>query len=196
MGNVRYDVSDVPEGLASSDAATPNQLKYINDLMADRVMSDEARAKAEGMLKAGIHRTLASEWITRLKQLPRASSQFARVGESLPDVPDGRYAISHKEVTEGVLKFYKIKKPTEGKWAGFVFVDAGRGGSHGDLSWTPIKNLAYKKQVLDIIAKDPKLAGERFGREVGACYKCGRSLTDETSRALGIGPDCRQMVGY
>lgn len=194
--NVKYDVSDVPEQLVRVEEMTTNQEKYIRDLLAGRVMEDSARAKAEEMLEAGLSKSLASEWINRLKELPRASSQYARIREELPDVADGRYAIQHPEVTEGVLKFYKVKKPTEGRWAGFVFLDAGRGGNHGDLQWTAIKDVSYKKQVLELINQNPREAGERFGREVGACYNCGRSLTDETSRALGIGPDCRGRLGY
>lgn len=33
--------------------------------------------------------------------------------------------------------------------------------------------------------------GLRFGLELGRCRKCGKHLTDETSRSLGIGPKCR-----
>jgi hypothetical protein len=34
-------------------------------------------------------------------------------------------------------------------------------------------------------------AGARYGQAIGRCWKCHRHLTDETSRSLGIGPDCR-----
>jgi len=37
-------------------------------------------------------------------------------------------------------------------------------------------------------------AGPRYGRLIGDCCRCGRQLTDETSRALGIGPVCREIA--
>jgi len=54
----------------------------------------------------------------------------------------------------------------------------------------PIKAVPEKLRILKAIIADPD-AGPRFGREIGRCYVCGRTLTDETSRALGIGPVCR-----
>jgi uncharacterized protein DUF6011 len=30
----------------------------------------------------------------------------------------------------------------------------------------------------------------RYGQELGECGHCGRTLTDEASRAAGIGPVC------
>jgi hypothetical protein len=29
-----------------------------------------------------------------------------------------------------------------------------------------------------------------YGQEIGSCGLCGRSLTDEASRARGLGSDC------
>lgn len=34
-------------------------------------------------------------------------------------------------------------------------------------------------------------AAVRYGATIGRCHVCNRILTDDTSRALGIGPDCR-----
>lgn len=35
-------------------------------------------------------------------------------------------------------------------------------------------------------------ARERYGREIGRCGICNRTLTDEESRRIGIGPVCRK----
>ena len=51
-----------------------------------------------------------------------------------------------------------------------------------------------RQAVLDGIAADAD-ALARFGQELGICGNCGRDLTDEESRALGIGPVCRQNLG-
>lgn len=196
MAEVKYDVSEVPaEARPANAPMTRPQENYLRDLIKTRQMSDEDRKEAlRRMTVEGLTKKEASRWIERAKTLPRASSNYARRLESFPSVPEGRYAV----MIDDTLKFFRVRigKENNNRWAGFMFIDAGRGGNHGDLQWTAVKNVAYKKQILDqIIEADPKTAGERFGREVGACYVCGRSLTDETSRALGIGPDCRSNRG-
>ena len=49
-----------------------------------------------------------------------------------------------------------------------------------------------EKKVVEKIAADPQAASIRYGLEIGACGRCGRTLTDEESRAAGIGPVCAQ----
>ncbi len=47
-------------------------------------------------------------------------------------------------------------------------------------------------QALEAIkTASPETAMALYGQTLGYCGRCGRSLTDETSRALGIGPVCR-----
>lgn len=44
--------------------------------------------------------------------------------------------------------------------------------------------------VIEEIDKAPYAAMELYGKLIGACAYCGRSLTDPLSRLRGIGPDC------
>ena len=39
-------------------------------------------------------------------------------------------------------------------------------------------------------------AAALFGQELQHCGRCGRELTDETSRLVGIGPKCREKGGF
>ena len=55
----------------------------------------------------------------------------------------------------------------------------------------PIRNVSKIVEITKLIAADPHAAEVRYGTKLGKCYRCGRTLTDETSRDLGIGPDCR-----
>lgn len=105
---------------------------------------------------------------------------------SPPPFPAGRYAVE----INGVVKFYKVDIPTEGRWAGFTFVKV---QASDDLY--PVKG-ASREIVLDAIAEDPREAMLRYGREIGRCGHCGRTLTDAESRAYGIGPICRQKVSF
>lgn len=106
----------------------------------------------------------------------------APVASDFPTVADGRYAL---DCGNGIVKFYVVKTPTEGQWAGFTFLDA---QASDDLH--PVRNVTKKREVLAAIAADPEAAAILYGITLGVCGRCGRTLTDETSRAAGIGPVC------
>ena len=107
-----------------------------------------------------------------------------KVKTDAPSVANGRYAITLADK----LRFFRIKTPSEGNWAGFTFVDELTGGL--SLNTFPVKNKASKLEILMAIAADDG-ALARFGQELGICGVCGSPLTDATSRELGIGPICR-----
>ena len=102
-----------------------------------------------------------------------------------PKVADGRYAI----VYNGITKFFHANTPAQGKWKGFTFVQV---QASDDLY--PVKNREARNLALSLIAADPKEALTRYGREIGVCGVCGRTLTDEVSRAAGIGPVCADRI--
>lgn len=174
----------VPEHLQEDVVmATGPQVSYLVALRDGKDLSSLTQEQQEFLANATEERFAklskgkASDLITKLKDLdwkPRESSETKQ--EDVPDVPNGRYAIPK----DGKLMFYSVK---QGKHVKFVDVWA------SDARW-PIKNRDERKRILEAIAADPD-AGPRFGREIGRCYVCGRTLTDETSRSLGIGPDCR-----
>jgi hypothetical protein len=190
--------SEVPEEYrpGASPLMTARQKDYLLGLINSRHMTDAERADALAQIERGLSVQQASAWITRCQSLPKANSTFSQTlaggDDPFPAVEPGRYAV----MIGGTLKFFRIKiGKTESRWAGFIFIDAGRGGDmNGNLYWTPVKDFAYKRQILTLIATEPKKAMARFGQEVGSCGRCGRTLTDETSRARGIGPDCWEMM--
>lgn len=173
-------------------AASDAQLRFIRTLLADRAVPTEladalADALAEGSLSIGE----ASDAITTLKRFPRdwdralvrPTGQPANV-PAAPIVAAGHYAVTG---TDGVLRFYRVDCPTSGKWSGYTFVKV-----QASDDYFPVRGAAAA-DVLAAIAGDSD-AGPRYGREIGRCCRCNRTLTDETSRALGIGPDCRAKV--
>jgi hypothetical protein len=101
-------------------------------------------------------------------------------------VAEGRYAVT----VEGKLRFFRVNTPTEGRWSGFTFLTEMFGGG----GVRAIKGVGPRNLILTAIANDPD-ALARFGQELGKCGKCGRDLTDEESRAIGIGPVCREQLG-
>lgn len=141
--------------------------------------------RAEVAVGAGRIEKLDGKWATY--HLPGgcperpAPAPAAAPAAPLPDVPAGRYAVDN---AEGVLRFYVVDRPDEGRWAGRTFVSVLASDERH-----PVKGDAARA-VLAKIAEDPRAASIRFGRELGVCGVCGRTLTDEASRAAGIGPVC------
>lgn len=101
---------------------------------------------------------------------------------NLPQVPAGRYAV---ENADGVLAFYVIRMKQDGKID--IFVKA----SHVEhlIPFTVPGYTTIMQSILDAGLRESTI---RYGRELGHCGVCGRELTDETSRAEGIGPVCAQ----
>lgn len=104
-------------------------------------------------------------------------------------VPAGRYAVVGED---RVTRFYKVDRPTEGKWKGYVFVKI---QASDDLH--PLRGKAARDNALSqIAAAGVQASMELYGRELGHCGHCGRTLTDEDSRARGIGPICYGKMGF
>lgn len=99
-----------------------------------------------------------------------------------PSIPNGHYAVTF---TNGVTRFFKVTTPVKGNWKGMTFVKIQAGDDY-----YPVKDAAKRRVVLDQIALDVKAASALYGQQIGACGVCGRTLTDETSREIGIGPVC------
>lgn len=101
----------------------------------------------------------------------------------------GHFALRAPQDEGGMVKFYRVKLVTGGNWTGKVFVDA----QASDEFW-PVRNPDALAWILAGILIDPRAAETLYGTELGQCYRCNRTLTDETSRALGIGPECRSKL--
>jgi hypothetical protein len=55
--------------------------------------------------------------------------------------------------------------------------------------WAKVR--AARQQIQQAIADDPDLAAARWSLAHSSCCFCGKALTDQRSKAYGIGPDCR-----
>lgn len=167
------------------------QSTLIQSLLAERDLSAEARPKYAARLralaadwngaKAGMTRTQASALIECLMALPTAQAADAQA------VPAGRYAVQ----IEDRLVFFKVDAPTEGRWAGYTFVEQ-------QLSDEFVRvHRAFQRKLLEQLRRDGfAKASMVYGRELGVCGVCSRTLTNEESRAAGIGPVCREKNGW
>lgn len=173
------------------------QAKLILALLTERVIDAKlAQDIREAVEAKRFDWARAKNGITYLMSLPRVQAPTGPTGrtstpaaERFPEVIEGRYAV---DTDEGHLAFYKVDRPTEGKWAGYVFVKVQASDDEH-----PIRGRAAADAILaKIAAAGVKAASERYGQELGSCSICGRTLTDETSRELGIGPVCRAATGW
>ena len=144
-----------------------------------------AKINHDGDLSRGVASRLIARTIEELR-VHRAVHQGldseASKSDSAYAVPDGRYAVRGED---GVVRFYRLATRTSGKGKGYqnIYVYAS-----DEQHQVPLKaHGAIRKQI---IFAGIDASATLFGTELGSCYRCGRSLTDETSRARGIGPEC------
>lgn len=190
------DLLDLVPADHVADLRSPAQAELMTKLIRQITELDgEAGSKAAeytaGMTERGLwtpgREGNASAWITRMINKERELSAAARAlnptTTPAAEVPNGRYAVEE----DGTLKFFHVRNGKAGtRWAGWVFVDI----QASDETY-PLKDRTRKARVLALIAQDPETAMNRYGQELGVCGDCGRTLTDETSRAIGRGPVCR-----
>lgn len=166
------------------EGATAKQLTFIGTLLTERAMT------VNKDLLVGLSKREASDMITSLIATPKpvAPTQVREASAKI-EVPAGYYA-TPSATGNNDLDFWRVDRPEDGKWQGYVFVKRILGGHEPRRISRPEQNKALEA-IEDFGIQQ---AAEKFGQELGRCYRCGRSLTDETSRSLGIGPDCRSRA--
>lgn len=171
----------VPAEFLAAPVATERQQRYVRDLL---VSAGKLTPELDAMIPT-LSRASISRWIEKARTLPRETTR-ERI---LSDVPEGRYAIFNEAA--GAIRFYHVNKPTEGRWAGYVFVNVQAGDEQHS-----IRNRESRDAILAAIAADPKAASLAYGRELGHCGVCGRTLTNPESIDAGIGPICAGRMGW
>jgi hypothetical protein len=128
----------------------------------------------------------ASQHIDDLKEMRAALTTSLRAtapAHPRPTVPAGRYAVTAQE---GNTAFYSVEVSDKGYYTVRLQVS----DDFQKLDW------GHSQSVLAQIEKDgPLAASMRYGKELGVCGVCQRTLTNESSRSLGIGPVCAQKMG-
>jgi hypothetical protein len=184
--------------MAAIQRATDAQLSYLRALMMRKaalhgaVTPEEATARLDAWLPT-LSKERASNHIasTKAEIASMAVNHAVEVQPAvaapvgIDAVPAGRYAIETSAGATNELAFYKVDRPTEGKWAGRVFVK---------LMVSDEEQRLSQKQGLAILGKIAEAgaaaASARYGHEIGECGVCGRTLTNDESRERGIGPIC------
>lgn len=116
---------------------------------------------------------------------PQAQAQGKRsdgIRELAAPLPDQGYYALHTAGTEDEIHFYRITRNERG----YLKVQEQASDELYPVRWQAVRGIV--QAILDAgIASAQALYADKLDK----CYRCGRTLTDATSRALGIGPDCR-----
>jgi hypothetical protein len=179
------------------------QVNYVIDLLRkhewpDEISHDDLRAMERRQVSRLIERIKGSPAKPELLQHHSVSANSA--WSFAKDVPPGRYALlkTHPNPDDdseaGDYDFYQVDKPTEGKWAGSIFLRH-LFGAPGDYHKEAVTG-ALKMKVLKKIAADPEKSSLTYGRVSEVCGVCHSPLTNKTSRDAGIGPVCAKKTGW
>jgi hypothetical protein len=182
-----------------------NLLKELideRDLMKDPRFFDAIQAMDKGEYAAhlerlkkqmeGISFARARHLINHMLSLPKKHESQRVERGSVPkiksDVPAGHYAVTGED---GTTDFYRVDRPTEGRWAGYIFVKLQLSDNYERV---PLRNI---QTILDKIEADgPESASKRYGKELGRCGVCNRTLTNNDSIERGIGPVCAAKYSW
>lgn len=148
--------------------------------LKDQVSTKVTKARASGLIET-------------LLALPNKAE--VKSTTALPDVPAGRYAVLDNG---GEWSFYKVDRPTEGRWAGRTFVKRliAMGGYDNDFNEQRLDFKVTRTILEKIVSAGIQESMEAFGQKIGRCGHCGRNLTDEVSIERGIGPVCAGKMGW
>ena len=172
----------------TASAPSEKQITFLRTLLAERAGIADAEQIRDGLNAArecgALTRQVVSGAIDCLLKI-KVQRRATEVVET-PEVPEGHYAVA-SATGNNDLDFYRVDVVTEGRWAGRTFVKRVIGGRPD----SPVRGAEGIAALKRIVEAGPEAAAVLYGQEVGRCYACNRHLTDETSRSLGIGPDCR-----
>lgn len=173
---------------------TDAQVSYLRSLMARREITETERAGLEKLIEDGLTKGQAALWIDLAKKRPEkpaTATEAPAQKKETPDVPAGRYGLSG---ADGQVRFYRVDRPTEGKWKGYTFVKL-LIGSPGAWRAEQI-NRSIRPQILAAIGADAEAALRLFGQKFEQCGACSSPLSDPRSRAAGYGEICAGKRGY
>lgn len=106
-------------------------------------------------------------------------------------LPAGRYAITGKDGES--VRFFRVDVPG-GKWGNHRFLKEMHSAGQAGFNAYPVRDKDFARKVLTYLSRSPEEHLRAFGRKLGVCGRCGLALTDDESRAAGIGPVCVNKI--
>jgi hypothetical protein len=207
--------TDEDDTLAPRDLRTERQIEVMDSLIEqiqklDAKLGQQAADYTARKTEAGTWTPgrggNASDWISRMIAKVRELRDAPKPVQVTETVVQDRPAnVQHDEMPvretkngkpmpqyyaveiDGVTKFYRIKAGTKPGW---WWIEA-----QASDKFHPVKNVTTKNTILRaIIDQGAEECMRNYGRKINHCGRCHVVLTDATSRANGIGPDCEKMM--
>ncbi len=191
----------------NTPTATEKQVDFILKLINERELlqwsADDPSLQASALPLWS--RKDASDLIDGLLKMPKKPEPMTEIsGVETPAVtaqallnsfPKGKYAvptdlldITLEQNLHGDLLFVELK---EWKDVRYLRKLLGSLGGFTRVKMSPSDN----RRIAEVIAADPYKYAKLFGERYSCCGSCGADLTDEKSRALMLGPECRKKFG-
>lgn len=177
--------------------ASEKQENFIRDLLAtrelDQAYADELLDRLES---STLDKTYASQAIDTMLKAPKqpGTSPFQAL---LGTIPKSRYAVTTEELEftsaddkfNGTIVFLEVRE-----YKGTLYMRQ----LHGSLGSFVRSKLSKNsiEAIVKTIARDPYAYARLFGEHFTCCGSCGATLTDDRSRELMLGPECRKKFEY
>lgn len=189
----RYTVGYGGERTYSRPAApardyTPSdaQIRFLNGLLVEREHNYTDAQIAEGRADWRKIRPMLDELKVSARRDSRARKAVETVAPAKPvrarldfsAILDGNYAL-RGEGDE--IKFYRVNTGKNG----FKNVQVRASDDLYSVNWKA--GIAIMHKIVEAGLEESRML---FATELKRCWKCYKSLTDETSRARGMGDDC------
>lgn len=195
--------------IMTADQATEKQLKFIEDLLVQKAVPEAIKMQYLEN-KETMTKKIASSFITIFLGLPNAEIKadapadnlnekqklYLELKQEIEAMPTAKYAIPAGEVMMDLLEkpiandmvFVEIRK-----YQGKTYIKQLHGAPGSFMrSMMPMADaLVFAR----IIQRDPYNYTKLFADHYQCCGRCGAELTDEVSRQLRLGPDCRKAFG-
>jgi len=183
-----------------SKPATEPQIKYIATLIEQRQGTERF---AEVNLN-GLTSVAASVMIETMKTYPwkpRPTAVKAAPAQSVSAklaalIPSSKYAIPFEDlagVVPGIREFSGHLFLEVKSYKGVTYMRRLH-GSLGDFTRSKLPTALTVDLITYMEGRTLQFAQE-FGKVYTCCGSCGSPLTDEESRALHLGPECRKKFG-
>ena len=212
MNSMREALMGIKRGNRDALTITPPELRKYNcytcrkEIVGLDVLRQHKADHTEGRIdKQG----------NPLEAIPVIEDRISTLNLDLSMLPDGRYA-APEFTGKNDLTFLMVKRVRKSGWRNrlFVYGKRIRGSEWVEAGTIEVKEWSsdskrlcgeqkhgevYKGEFeagLEIILRSPETWAKLFGLQVGRCYRCGKTLTDEDSRAAGIGPECVKVSNH
>jgi hypothetical protein len=182
-----------------TNTAAPRQLEFVRDLLGNREAAAEVVERITSAIDADEYtKAQASADIDALLELPRRESGVPSPFQALlASVPKSKYAVptalleasDAEDDFRGDLVFLELKE-----FMGTLYVRQLH-GAPGRFTRSPL-TATQIKALVTVVKTDPYKFAKMFGDHYACCGSCGAELTDQRSRELMLGPECRKKFGY